>query len=215
MGPMRSGLIGRKLGMTQLFNEQGAQVAVTVVQVKPCVVVSQKTVEKDGYNAVQLGTDPIAASKLSKPLRVFFEKKEVEPQRYLREFRVNSENMLDAGTKLNVDHFAKGQLVDIAGITVGKGFAGGMKRHGFGGMPASHGVSVTHRAHGSTGNRQDPGKVFKNKKMAGHMGVDRVTTLNLVVEEIDADRGIVFIRGSVPGPKNGIVYIRDAIKVAR
>lgn len=212
---MRSGLIGRKLGMTQLFNEQGAQVAVTVVQVKPCVVVSQKTAEKDGYTAVQLGTDPIAASKLSKPMRSFFEKKQVEPMRYLREFRVSAENMLDAGAQLNVDHFTKGQLIDITGITIGKGFAGGMKRHGFGGMPASHGVSITHRAHGSTGNRQDPGKVFKNKKMAGHMGVDRVTTLNLVVEDIDTDRGLVFVRGSVPGPKNGIVYVRDAIKVAR
>ncbi len=212
---MRSGLIGRKLGMTQLFNEQGAQVAVTVVQVKPCVVVSQKTTEKDGYNAVQLGTDSIAANKLSKSMRVFFEKKQMEPMRYLREFRVSDSNMLDAGAKLGVDHFSKGQLVDIAGITVGKGFAGGMKRHGFGGLPASHGVSVSHRSHGSTGNRQDPGKVFKNKKMAGHMGVDRVTTLNLLVEDVDADRGLVYIRGSVPGPKNGIVYVRDAIKVAR
>jgi len=212
---MRSGLIGRKLGMTQLFNEQGAQVAVTVVQVKPCVVVSQKTAEKDGYNAVQLGTDPIAANKLSKPLRVFFEKKQAEPMRYLREFRVTAENMLDTGAALAADHFSKGQLVDVAGITVGKGFAGGMKRHGFGGLPASHGVSVSHRSHGSTGNRQDPGKVFKNKKMAGHMGVDRVTTLNLVVEDIDTVHGLVFIRGSVPGPKNGIVYVRDAIKVAR
>ncbi len=212
---MRSGLIGRKLGMTQLFNEQGAQVAVTVVQVKPCVVVSQKTAEKDGYNAVQLGTDPIAANKLSKPLRVFFEKKQAEPMRYLREFRVTAENMLDTGASLAADHFSKGQLVDVAGITVGKGFAGGMKRHGFGGLPASHGVSVSHRSHGSTGNRQDPGKVFKNKKMAGHMGVDRVTTLNLVVEDVDTEHGLVFIRGSVPGPKNGIVYVRDAIKVAR
>jgi len=212
---MRSGLIGRKLGMTQLFNEQGAQVAVTVVQVKPCVVVSQKTAEKDGYNAVQLGTDPIAANKLSKPLRVFFEKKQTEPMRYLREFRVTPENMLDTGASLAADHFSKGQLVDVAGITVGKGFAGGMKRHGFGGLPASHGVSVSHRSHGSTGNRQDPGKVFKNKKMAGHMGVDRVTTLNLVVEDVDTEHGLVFIRGSVPGPKNGIVYVRDAIKVAR
>ena len=212
---MRSGLIGRKLGMTQLFNEQGAQVAVTVVQVKPCVVVSQKTAEKDGYNAVQLGTDPIAANKLSRPLRVFFEKKQAEPMRYLREFRVTAENMLDTGASLAADHFSKGQLVDVAGITVGKGFAGGMKRHGFGGLPASHGVSVSHRSHGSTGNRQDPGKVFKNKKMAGHMGVDRVTTLNLVVEDVDTEHGLVFIRGSVPGPKNGIVYVRDAIKVAR
>ena len=212
---MRSGLIGRKLGMTQLFNEQGAQVAVTVVQVKPCVVVSQKTAEKDGYNAVQLGTDPIAANKLSKPLRVFFEKKQAEPMRYLREFRVTPENMLDTGASLAADHFSKGQLVDVAGITVGKGFAGGMKRHGFGGLPASHGVSVSHRSHGSTGNRQDPGKVFKNKKMAGHMGVDRVTTLNLVVEDVDTEHGLVFIRGSVPGPKNGIVYVRDAIKIAR
>ncbi len=212
---MRSGLIGRKLGMTQLFNEQGAQVAVTVVQVKPCVVVTQKTAEKDGYTSVQLGSELIAASKLSKPLRSFFEKKELEPMRLLREFRVSPEHMLDAGAKIEVNHFSKGQLVDIAGTSVGKGFAGAMKRHGFGGMPASHGVSVTHRHHGSTGNRQDPGKVFKNKKMAGHMGAVRVTILNLVVEEIDTDRGLLFIRGSVPGSKNGIVYVRDAIKVAR
>ena len=212
---MRSGLIGRKLGMTQLFNEQGAQVAVTVVQVKPCVVVSQKTAEKDGYTSVQLGTESIATSKLSKPLRSFFEKKELEPMRLLREFRVSSDHMLETGAKIEVSHFAKGQLVDIAGVTVGKGFAGGIKRHGFGGMPASHGVSVSHREIGSTGNRQDPGKVFKNKKMPGHMGAVRVTTLNLVVEEIDTDRGLLFIRGSVPGSKNGIVYVRDAIKVAR
>jgi len=212
---MRSGLIGRKLGMTQLFNEQGAQVAVTVVQVKPCVVVSQKTAEKDGYTSVQLGTEAVAASKLSKPLRSFFEKKELEPMRLLREFRVCPEHMLDTGTKIEVNHFSKGQLVDIAGTSVGKGFAGGMKRHGFAGMPASHGVSVSHREIGSTGNRQDPGKVFKNKKMPGHMGAVRVTTLNLVVEEIDTDRGLLFIRGSVPGSKNGIVYVRDAIKIAR
>lgn len=212
---MRSGLIGRKLGMTRVFNEQGAQVAVTVVQVKPCVVVSQKTSEKDGYTSLQLGCEPVAASKVNKPMRGFFEKKSMEPLRYLREFRVSSENLLDVGSKIEADHFAKGQLVDITGVTVGKGFAGGMKRHGFGGLPASHGVSVTHRSHGSTGNRQDPGKVFKNKKMAGHMGVDRVTTLNLVVEGIDKDRGLLFIKGSVPGPKNGIVYMRDAIKVAR
>lgn len=212
---MRSGLIGRKLGMTRVFNEQGAQIAVTVVQVKPCVVVSQKTVEKDGYASVQLGCEPVAASKLTKPMRGFFEKKSIEPLRRLREFRISSENMLEVGTKLEANHFNKGQLVDITGVTVGKGFAGGMKRHGFGGLPASHGVSVSHRSHGSTGNRQDPGKVFKNKKMAGHMGVDRVTTLNLVVEGIDQERGLLYIKGSVPGSKNGVVYIRDAIKVAR
>lgn len=212
---MRSGLIGRKLGMTQLFNEHGAQVAVTVIQVKPCVVVAHKTAEKDGYTSVQLGTEVIAASKLTKPLRSFFEKKAIEPMRLLREFRVAPEQMPDVGTKIEVGHFTKGQLVDIAGTTVGKGFAGGIKRHGFGGMPASHGVSVSHREIGSTGNRQDPGKVFKNKKMPGHMGGVRVTTLNLVVEEIDADRGLLFIRGSVPGSKNGIVYVRDAIKDSR
>lgn len=212
---MRSGLIGRKLGMTRVFNEQGAQIAVTVVQIKPCVVVSQKTSEKDGYTSVQLGCEPVAASKLAKPMRGFFEKKSIEPMRYLREFRVSAENMLEVGAKLEANHFNKGQLVDITGVTVGKGFAGGMKRHGFGGLPASHGVSVTHRSHGSTGNRQDPGKVFKNKKMAGHMGVDRVTTLNLVVEGIDQERGLLLIKGSVPGAKNGIVYVRDAIKVAR
>lgn len=212
---MRSGLIGRKLGMTRVFDELGSQVVVTVVQVKPCVVVNNKTLEKDGYSAVQLGCEPISASKLTKPMRVFFEKKSLEPMRLLREFRVSNDNLLENGAQLTADHFSKGQLIDVTGVTVGKGFAGGMKRHGFGGLPASHGVSVVHRSHGSTGNRQDPGKVFKNKKMAGHMGSERVTTLNLKVEQIDSERGLLFIKGSVPGPKNGVLSIRDAIKVAR
>ena len=212
---MRSGLIGRKLGMTQIFHDNGQQVAVTVVQIKDCVVLDKKGSNEEGYISLQLGTEAVASSKLSKSMRGFFEKKQLEPQKIIREFRVTEENLFDVGSVLKASHFNKGQLVDITGVTVGKGFAGGMKRHGFGGLPASHGVSVSHRSHGSTGNRQDPGKVFKNKKMAGHMGVNRVTTLNLRVEDVDAEKGLIFIRGSVPGPENGVVYLRDAIKIKR
>jgi large subunit ribosomal protein L3 len=209
---MRAGLIAEKIGMTQIFTENGNQIPVTVLQVENCTVVSAKTSEKDGYTAVQLGSGAISISKVSKPLRGFYAKKSLEPVRYLKEFRVDESNLLDEGSVLNVEHFQIGQFVDVTGTTIGKGFAGSMKRHNFGGLRASHGVSVSHRSHGSTGNRQDPGKVFKNKKMAGHMGATRVTKLNLKIETIDATRGLIYISGSVPGSKGGIVYIRDAIK---
>jgi large subunit ribosomal protein L3 len=209
---MRSGLIAEKIGMTQIFTENGNQVPVTVLKVESCTVIAQRNETSDGYNAVQIGTKSVAVNKLSKPLRGYFTKQQQEPCRRLKEFRVDEKNMLNAGDKLDVSHFQIGQYVDVTGTSVGKGFAGGMKRHNFGGLRATHGVSVSHRSHGSTGNRQDPGKVFKNKKMAGHMGARRVTKLNLSIQSIDAERGLLFIRGSVPGPKNSVVYVRDAIK---
>lgn len=209
---MRSGLIAEKIGMTQIFADNGNQIPVTVLKVEPCTVIAQRVESKDGYTAMQLGAKSISASKLKKPQRHYFEKIQVEPKRILKEFRVDSENLLEIGAVLTAEHFAKGQFVDITGVSVGKGFAGAMKRYRFGGLRASHGVSVSHRSHGSTGNRQDPGKVFKNKKMAGHMGARRVTKLNLIVEAIDAVRGLLFIRGSVPGTSSGVVYVRDAIK---
>jgi large subunit ribosomal protein L3 len=209
---MRTGLIAEKIGMTQVFQENGVQVPVTVLKVSPCTVVEQKTEEVHGYNAVQLGTIEVAPTKLAKPQRESFAKKNIAPCKILKEFRVCKESLIEVGTVLTAAHFEGGQFVDVCGISVGKGFAGAMKRHNFGGLRASHGVSVSHRSHGSTGNRQDPGKVFKNKKMAGHMGHVRVTKLNLVLHSIDAERGLLYIKGSVPGPKSGIVYVRDAIK---
>lgn len=209
---MRTGLVAEKVGMTQVFTEDGVQVPVTVLKVKDTKVVDHKTVEKNGYAAIQLGIEPVSANKLNKPQRVAYEKLEQDPRRMLKEFRVSEENMIPVGTQISSDHFKAGQFVDVTGTSVGKGFAGVMKRHNFGGLRASHGVSVSHRSHGSTGQRQDPGKVFKNKKMAGHMGAIRVTKMNLKVQSIDAERGLIYIHGSVPGHKNGIVYIRDAIK---
>jgi large subunit ribosomal protein L3 len=209
---MRTGLIAEKIGMTQIFTESGVQVPVTVLKVPTCTVIAQRVEQKDGYNAVQLGCFEVSASKVKKPQRGLFAKLQTEPCKILKEFRVTAENLLTAGEKLSATHFAEGQHVDVTGTSIGKGFAGGMKRHGFGGLRASHGVSVSHRSHGSTGNRQDPGKVFKNKKMAGHMGHRRVTKLNLFVQAIDAERGLIFIKGSVPGSEKGLVYIRDAVK---
>lgn len=209
---MRAGLIAEKIGMTQIFQENGVQVPVTVLKVEDCVVLSQRTEEKDGYTAVQLGARKAKPQRINNPLKGYFAKVSQEPRKTVREFRVDSANLVDAGAELKADHFAEGQLVDVTGTSVGKGFAGGMKRWGFGGLRASHGVSVSHRSHGSTGNRQDPGKVFKNKKMAGHMGARRVTKLNLTVHSIDAERNLIFIKGAVPGSKGGIVYVRDAIK---
>ncbi|MCX7338698.1 MAG: 50S ribosomal protein L3 [Alphaproteobacteria bacterium] len=209
---MRSGLIAEKIGMTQLFLENGVQVPVTVLKVEACTVITHKTVEKDGYDAIQVGTKVVAASKLNKPMREYFAKRNLEPCKVLKEFRVTPENMLSIGEKISISHFQEGQVVDVTSRSIGKGFAGAMKRHGFGGLRASHGVSVSHRSHGSTGNRQDPGKVFKNKKMAGHMGDRRVTKLNLHIQAIDQDRSLIFIKGSVPGAKNSLVFIRDAIK---
>ncbi len=209
---MRTGLIAEKIGMTQVFEENGSQVPVTVLKVTPCTVVEQKTNDVHGYTAVQLGTAEVAPTKLAKPQREAFAKKNMTPCKILKEFRVSEEAMLDVGTVLTAGHFESGQFVDVTGTSIGKGFAGAMKRHNFGGLRASHGVSVSHRSHGSTGNRQDPGKVFKNKKMAGHMGHVKVTKQNLVIQAVDAERGLLYIKGSVPGPKSGIVFVRDAIK---
>jgi large subunit ribosomal protein L3 len=209
---MRTGLIAEKIGMTQVFETNGTQVPVTVLKVSPCTVFEKKTTEEHGYDAIQLGTGEVSPSKVAKPQREDFAKRNLVPCKLLKEFRVSPESLLEVGTTLTAEHFASGQFVDVTGTSVGKGFAGVMKRHNFGGLRASHGVSVSHRSHGSTGNRQDPGKVFKNKKMAGHMGNVRVTKLNLVVHAVDNERGLLYIKGSVPGPKSGIVFVRDAIK---
>ncbi len=209
---MRSGVIAKKLGMTRLFTEEGKQVPVTVLQMDNVQVVAQKTSEKDGYSAVQLGAGAAKAKNVSKPMRGHYAAAKVEPKRKLTEFRVAPENMIDVGEELTADHYFAGQFVDVAGTSIGKGFQGAMKRHNFGGLRASHGVSVSHRSHGSTGQCQDPGKVFKGKKMAGHMGAARVTTQNLQVVKTDADRGLIMIKGAVPGSKGGWVTIKDAVK---
>ena len=209
---MRTGLIAEKIGMTQIFTSSGTQIPVTVLKVEPCTVIAQRTESVDGYNAVQIGCRAVAANKVSKPLRGYFSKKELEPCKFLKEFRVDESNLLAVGEKLDVTHFVADQYIDVTGISIGKGFAGGMKRHHFGGLRATHGVSISHRSHGSTGNRQDPGKVFKNKKMAGHMGARRVTKLNLSIHSIDSERGLLFVKGSVPGAKKSLLYVRDAIK---
>lgn len=209
---MRTGLIAEKVGMTQYFMENGTQVPVTVLKVEDCVVLAQRTEDKNGYTSVQLGAKKVKPQRASKPVKGYFAKLEQEPRAEIHEFRVDQESLLDVGTEVRANHFNEGQLVDVTGTSVGKGFAGGMKRWGFGGLRASHGVSISHRSHGSTGNRQDPGRVFKNKKMAGHMGARRVTKMNLTVHSVDAERNLIFIKGAVPGSKGGIVYIRDAIK---
>lgn len=209
---MRTGLIAQKMGMTQIFMEDGTQVPVTVLRVDNCSVVAVRTTEKHGYKAVQLGAKTAKPQSLTKPMRGYFAKSEVDPKVHLCEFRVDDETAMSIGQAVGADLFLAGQLVDVTGTSIGKGFAGAMKRHNFGGLRASHGVSVSHRSHGSTGNRQDPGKVFKNKKMAGHMGARRVTKLNLKVHDIDAQRGLIYVKGSIPGSRGSIVYVRDAIK---
>jgi large subunit ribosomal protein L3 len=211
----RTGLIARKLGMTRLFNDDGSTVPVTVLHLDEVRVVSNRTEEKDGYTAVQLGIGRAKPKNVSKPQKGHFAKAGVEAPRKTVEFRVPAEALVAPGTALAVEHFVKGQKVDVTGVTVGKGFAGGMKRWNFAGLEASHGVSISHRSLGSTGNRQDPGKTFKNKKMAGHLGVERVTTQNLVVAGHDAERGLLLIKGAIPGPKGGYVLVRDAVKRAR
>ncbi|WP_118133817.1 50S ribosomal protein L3 [Oceanicella sp. SM1341] len=210
---MRSGVLAKKLGMTRLFMEDGKQIPVTVLQMENVQVVAQRTAEKDGYSAVQLGAGAIRAKNVSQPMRGHFAKASVEPKRRLAEFRVTPDNLIEVGAEITADHFLAGQKVDIAGTSIGKGFAGAMKRHNFGGLRASHGVSISHRSHGSTGQCQDPGKVFKGKKMAGHMGAVRVTTQNLEVVRTDVDRGLVMVKGAVPGSKGGWVTIKDAVKV--
>lgn len=211
---MRSGVIAKKLGMTRLFLEDGKQVPVTVLQLDHLQVVAQRTADKDGYTAVQLGAGVAKAKRTSAGMRGHFAKASVEPKRKIAEFRVSPDNLIEVGAEITADHYLAGQYVDIAGTSIGKGFAGAMKRHNFGGLRASHGVSVSHRSHGSTGQCQDPGKVFKGKKMAGHLGAVRVTTQNLEVVRTDADRGLIMVKGAVPGSKGGWVTIKDAVKKA-
>ena len=212
---MRTGVIAKKLGMTRLFKDDGTHVPVTVLHLDEVRVVAAKTVETDGYAAVQLGYGKAKPKNVSKPMKGHFAKAKVEPSMKLVEFRVANDAILEPGVQLSPSHFSIGQFVDVAGITKGIGFAGGMKRWNFSGLEASHGVSVSHRSLGSTGNRQDPGKTFKNKKMPGHLGQERVTTLNLQVAGLDEERNLVLIRGAVPGSKGSYVLLRDAIKKAR
>jgi len=210
---MRTGVIAKKVGMTRLFKDDGRHVPVTVLQLDGLQVIARKEVARDGYVAVQLGAGVAKAKNVAKPQRGQFGKAEVEPKAIIHEFRVTEDNLLDVGAEISADHFVAGQMVDIQGRTQGKGFQGGMKRWGFGGLRATHGVSVSHRSLGSTGQRQDPGKVFKNKKMAGHMGDKSRTQQNLEIVGTDAERGLIFVRGSVPGSKGGWLFVKDAVKV--
>ena len=212
---MRTGLLAKKLGMTRIFKEDGTHVPVTVLHVDNVQVVAARTEEKDGYTAVQLGYGKAKVKNVSQPNKGHYAKAKVEPKAKLVEFRVDADAMLEPGATLSAAHFVAGQIVDISGTTKGKGFAGAMKRWNFSGLEASHGVSISHRSHGSTGNRQDPGKTFKNKKMAGHLGQERITTQNLVVAAVDAAKGLLMIKGAVPGAKGGYVLVRDSVKRAR
>ena len=209
---MRSGVIAQKMGMTRLFTEAGEHVPVTVLRLAQCQVVAHRSKEKDGYVALQLGSGTRKVKNVSKAERGRFAVAKVEPKRTIAEFRVSDDAMIPVGAEITADHFLVGQFVDVTGTSIGKGFAGGMKRWNFHGLRATHGVSVSHRSIGSTGGRQDPGKTFKNKKMPGHMGVDRVTTLNLKVVQTDVERGLIMVQGSVPGAKGGWIMIRDAVK---
>ncbi len=209
---MRTGVITQKIGMTRLFLDDGRHVPVTVLKLDGCQVVSTRTDEKDGYTAVQLGSGFAKAKRLTKADRGNFAKAEVEPRKKLAEFRVDAKNLLEVGDSLQADHFLVGQKVDVTGVTIGRGFTGAMKRWNFAGLEASHGVSISHRSLGGTGGRQDPGKTFKNKKMHGHYGVDNVTTQNLEVARVDVARGLIMIKGAVPGSKGGWVMVRDAVK---
>ena len=212
---MRTGVIAKKLGMTRVFADDGAHVPVTVLQLDGCQVVGQRTQERDGYVALQLGAGTKKAKNTNKAQRETFAKAEVEPKAYVTEFRVDADGLLDVGAELSAEHFLVGQKVDIQGETIGKGFAGAMKRWNFGGLRATHGVSVSHRSHGSTGSNQDPGKVWKGKRMAGHMGQTRVTTQNLEVVSTDEDRGLILVKGAVPGSKGSWIIVRDAVKSAK
>jgi large subunit ribosomal protein L3 len=211
---MRTGVIAKKLGMTRLFAEDGAHIPVTVLELDGCQVVGQRTQERDGYVALQLGAGAKKAKNTNQAQRATFAKAEVEPKRVIHEFRVSDDALIDVGATLSADHFVAGQKVDIQGETIGKGFAGAMKRWNFGGLRATHGVSVSHRSHGSTGNRQDPGRTFPGKKMAGHLGQETVTTQNLTVVRVDAERGLIMIKGAVPGHEGSYVRVRDARKKA-
>ncbi len=212
---MRTGLLAKKLGMTRIFRDDGTHVPVTVLHLDTVQVVATRTEERDGYTALQLGWGKAKVKNVSKPNRGHFAKAKVEPKARLAEFRVAADAVLEQGAVLSAAHFVVGQRVDVAGTSKGKGFAGAMKRWNFSGLEASHGVSISHRSHGSTGNRQDPGKTFKNKKMAGHLGQERVTTLNLEVAAVDAEQGLIMLRGAVPGAPGGFVLVRDAVKRPR
>jgi large subunit ribosomal protein L3 len=212
---MRTGLIARKLGMTRLFKEDGTHVPVTVLHLDAVQVVDSRTQERDGYTAVQLGISLAKVKNVTKPQRGHYARVKVEPRKKLVEFRVAADAVLEPGATITAAHFVPGQKVDVTGTSKGKGFAGGMKRWNFAGLEASHGVSISHRSLGSTGNRQDPGKTFKNKKMAGHLGQDRITTMNLEVARIDVEQGLIMIHGAVPGAKGDYVLVRDAVKRAR
>jgi len=209
---MRSGVIAQKLGMSRVFTDDGQHIPVTVLKLSNCQVVAHKTTEKDGYTAIQLGAGSIKVKNVTKPERGHFAAAKVEPKRKLAEFRVTPDNLIAVGAEITAEHFVPGQFVDATATTIGKGYAGGMKRWNFGGLRATHGVSVSHRSIGSTGMRQDPGKTFKGKKMPGHLGVERVTTQNLVVVKTDVARGLILVRGAVPGGKGGWVHLRDAVK---
>ena len=212
---MRTGVIAKKVGMTRLFQADGRHVPVTVLQLDDVQVIGRREMDRDGYTAVQLGAGAAKAKNVAKPQRVAFGKAEIEPKARVVEFRVAEDALLDVGSHISADHFVAGQMVDVAGVTQGKGFAGAMKRWGFGGLRATHGVSVSHRSHGSTGNRQDPGRVFKNKKMAGHMGARNRTQQNLEIVRTDPVRGLLFVKGSVPGHKGAWLTVQDAIKLPR
>jgi large subunit ribosomal protein L3 len=209
---LRSGIIAKKVGMTRLFMEDGKQIPVTVLQLDNLQVVAQRTADQHGYSAVQLGTGTAKVKRVSQAMRGHFAAAKVEPKRKVAEFRVAAENLINVGEEITADHYFEGQYVDVSGTSIGKGFQGAMKRHNFSGLRATHGVSISHRSHGSTGQCQDPGKVFKGKKMAGHMGAAKVTTQNLQVVKTDADRGIIMIKGAVPGSKGGWVTVKDAVK---
>src|SRR3974390_1469171 len=211
---MRSGVLAQKVGMTRLFTETGEHVPVTVLRLGKCQVVGHRTKEKNGYVALQLGSGTRRVKNVSKAERGNFAIAKVEPKREIAEFRVSEDGLIPVGAEITADHFVVGQFVDVTGTSIGKGFAGPMKRWNFGGLRASHGVSISHRSHGPPGGRQDPGKTFKNKKMAGHMGVERVTTLNLKVVKTDVERGLVLVEGAVPGAKGGWIMLRDAVKKA-
>src|SRR5215469_4592855 len=212
MAKQRTGLLAKKLGMTRIFRDDGSHLPVTVLHLDGLQVVAQRTAEKDGYDAVQLGLGKAKVKNVSQPNRGHFAKTKVEPKAKLAEFRVASDALLEPGATLSAAHFSVGQRVDVVGTTQGKGFAGAMKRWNFSGLEASHGVSISHRSHGSTGNRQDPGRTFPGKKMAGHLGDERVTTLNVEIAAVDDEKGLLMVQGAVPGAKGGWVLVRDAVK---
>ncbi|MDX9859416.1 MAG: 50S ribosomal protein L3 [Rhodospirillales bacterium] len=209
---MRTGLITRKMGMTRVFAEDGSHVPVTVLKVDDCQVIAHRTEDKDGYNALQLGCTAAKVKKVTKAQRGHFAKAKVGPKRHVVEFRISEDAFVDVGAQLSADHFSVGQYVDVTGTSIGKGFAGGMKRHGFGGLLTTHGVSISHRSLGSTGQNQNPGRVFKGKKMPGHLGDRRVTTQNLQIVATDAERGLILVKGGVPGSDGGFLLVRDAAK---